>query len=250
MIDLSKPLPFGLNRRNWPIFAGGFVVLLGGLVWFDHPLSLLANGQSKETLDFFEQVTRWGEADWILWPTVALLVVSALLAWVIPKRYVKLALIETIQMYGLVLLGVGLPSLAANIVKRLIGRGRPEAFDQVGTLGFHPVANGYLFESFPSGHTSTAFAAAMVMGFLAPRWFGLGLAFAAAIGLSRVVVGAHYPTDVAAGVVVGTIGAYLVRNYFASRRWGFERQPDGRITQRDPVAMMRLLRRRQRKPAE
>jgi undecaprenyl-diphosphatase len=249
MIDLSKPFPFGLSRRNWPLFAGGFVLLLVALVWFDHPLSLLATGQSKETIDFFNQVTRWGEADWILWPTFALLVISALLARVIPRRYVKLALIETIQMYGLILVGVGLPSLTANLIKRLIGRGRPGAFDLVGPAGFHPIANNELFQSFPSGHTTTAFAAAMVFGFLAPRWFGVALVFAAAIGMSRVVVGAHYPTDVAGGIALGTIGAYLVRDYFASRRWGFERQADGRITQRDPVAMMRLLRRRQRKPA-
>jgi membrane-associated phospholipid phosphatase len=250
MINLSKPYPFGLDRRNWWLFAAGFVAVLTVLVGFDHRLSVLATGQNQETVAFFNQVTRWGESDWILWPTFALMVLSVVAAFAIPRRLVKLALIETIQMYGLIFVGVGLPSLLANLLKRLIGRARPELFNSMGTLSFHPIANSYINEGFPSGHTTTAFAAAMVLGFLVPRWFGAGLIFAAAVGLSRVVVGAHYPTDVVAGMVLGTLGAYAVRNALAARRWGFERRTDGGIVQRDPVALIRLISRFQRKRAK
>ena len=41
------------------------------------------------------------------------------------------------------------------------------------------------------------------------------------IALSRVVVTAHYPSDVVAGAIVGAIGALLVRDWFAARRLGF-----------------------------
>lgn len=249
MINLSKPYPFGLGRGTWWLFAAGFVVALAILAGFDRPLFLLATGQNRETVAFFNQVTRWGESDWILWPTFALMVVSVI-ALAIPRRLARLALIETIQMYGLIFVGVGLPSLVANLLKRLIGRARPELFNSMGTLSFHPIANSYADQGFPSGHTTTAFAAAMVLGFLAPRWFGAGLIFAAAVGLSRVVVGAHYPTDVVAGMVLGTLGAYAVRNAFAARRWGFERRTDGSIAQRDPVAVIRLISRFQRKRAK
>jgi hypothetical protein len=50
--------------------------------------------------------------------------------------------------------------------------------------------------------------------------------------------------------VLGTLGAYAVRNILAARRWGFERRPDGHIVQRDPVAVLRLVSRFQRKPAK
>jgi membrane-associated phospholipid phosphatase len=42
-----------------------------------------------------------------------------------------------------------------------------------------------------------------------------------------VVVTAHYPTDVLAGALVGTVGALMVRRYFALRRLGFSVGPDG-----------------------
>jgi hypothetical protein len=45
--------------------------------------------------------------------------------------------------------------------------------------------------------------------------------------------------------VLGTLGAYAVRYFFATRRWGFEFTPDGRVAQRSLVAVKRLASRRQ-----
>jgi undecaprenyl-diphosphatase len=42
-----------------------------------------------------------------------------------------------------------------------------------------------------------------------------------------VVVTAHYVTDVAGGALVGTVGALMVRRWFAMRRLGFSFEPDG-----------------------
>jgi undecaprenyl-diphosphatase len=64
-----------------------------------------------------------------------------------------------------------------------------------------------------------------------------------------MVLGKHYPSDVFAGAVIGTLGAYAVRDVFATLRWGIKRLPNGRIVQRPTVAIVRLVRRFQRKPA-
>ena len=47
------------------------------------------------------------------------------------------------------------------------------------------------------------------------------------IVISRVVVTAHYPTDVLTGALVGTVGALMVRRWFAMRRLGFSYGSDG-----------------------
>lgn len=64
--------------------------------------------------------------------------------------------------------------------------------------------------SFPSDHAGAAFAIAFAVLFLSRR-AGLGfLVAAAAIGLSRVMIGLHYPGDIAAGAVVGLGSAALI----------------------------------------
>ncbi|OKK06075.1 hypothetical protein AMK26_08310 [Streptomyces sp. CB03234] len=75
---------------------------------------------------------------------------------------------------------------------------------------FRPVVGRY---SFPSSHAAGAVAAAVAFGALRPGVRRLGLPVAAAMGLSRLVVGVHYPTDVAAGALLGAVTARL------GRRW-------------------------------
>jgi len=64
--------------------------------------------------------------------------------------------------------------------------------------------------SFPSDHAAAAFAIAFcVLAF--SRWAGLGfLAAATLIGLTRIALGLHYPSDVLAGMLVGWTAAQLV----------------------------------------
>jgi membrane-associated phospholipid phosphatase len=54
--------------------------------------------------------------------------------------------------------------------------------------------------------------------------------FAIIIVLSRVVISAHYPSDVLAGAVIGGLSALLVRDWFAARRLGFVIGPTGAVT--------------------
>lgn len=65
--------------------------------------------------------------------------------------------------------------------------------------------------SFPSGHTSAAFAACMVWARTLPnRWMRIvSVVMAVCMGLSRLYVGVHYPSDVLAGALIGSICAIL-----------------------------------------
>ncbi|MET9561249.1 MULTISPECIES: phosphatase PAP2 family protein [Streptomyces] len=88
--------------------------------------------------------------------------------------------------------------LASMGVKRLVRRPRPGHVEPlVRTAGRH---------SFPSSHATSAVAAAVAFGALGAR---VVPALAAAMCVSRVVVGVHYPSDVAAGAALGAVTARL-----------------------------------------
>ena len=244
MLDLSKPWPLDLTWKGWTVFTLGFVVLLTIVYWVDVPVSLWAQSWPQPVRDFFFATTDLGKSDWFLIPSLALFIVCGLLALLIPKPMPKRALWQMTGLWAYFFVGVGLPGLIANLLKRVIGRGRPEIFDQSGPLSFQSFVNDWMHQSFPSGHATTGLAVCFVVSFISPRWFPWMLLFAVAIGLSRIVVGAHYPTDVLGGAFVGTLGAYAVRNFFASRGWVFRFLPDGRVAKRELIAVKRLMRRR------
>jgi undecaprenyl-diphosphatase len=100
-----------------------------------------------------------------------------------------------------------LGTLFSQTLKRSLHRPRPTS----AIPGFEALAENPDRFSFPSGHTTAAFAAAVA---LAGAPFGLGpaaLVLAVGIGLSRVYLGAHYPLDVTVGVVLGTTAGTFSR---------------------------------------
>ena len=74
---------------------------------------------------------------------------------------------------------------------------------------FHQIGNRFGALSFPSGHTAAGFALAGVVAQLdfSPRVRVGMLLFATLIGLSRIAIGAHWPMDIAGGMLVGWIAA-------------------------------------------
>jgi len=244
MLDPTKRWPFDLTRSGWAAFALGFVVLLAAVSWVDAPLSLWAQAAPAPVRDVFARITDLGLSDWYLIPALVLGVASGLLGLVANKPTPRRALRQMTGLWVYFFVAVGLPGLLTNLVKRAIGRGRPELYGDVGPLSFDSFINDWTHQSFPSGHATTAFAVCFAVSFLAPRSLPWMLAFAVAVALSRVVVGAHYPTDVVAGALVGTLGAYAVRNVFAARGWVFRREAEGRVVPRPLSAVRRLLQRR------
>ena len=90
-----------------------------------------------------------------------------------------------------------------------MGRARPNHSSFEGSVGFDFLNFNSSFHSFPSGHTSTIFVVALVFSFFIPKLKYFFILFACLIGFSRVVVGAHFFTDVIGGVIISYIGYKL-----------------------------------------
>jgi membrane-associated phospholipid phosphatase len=94
--------------------------------------------------------------------------------------------------------------LATGLLKRVVGRGRPIVPDADGDE-FHPMSGDDAWQSFPSRHTSTAFAMASVAAaeFHDPAVTAVAYGAAAFVGLSRIEAKAHWTSDVVAGAILG-----------------------------------------------
>lgn len=97
------------------------------------------------------------------------------------------------------------------VLKFLVGRARPIFYQALNMTGFFPFARDWAFHSMPSGHTIISFAGLVMIGLLAPRakWFTWTLA--TIIGVGRVCVGAHWPSDVILGAFLGMLVADIIK---------------------------------------
>jgi len=185
-----------LHQLRWvtPVAAGLCATALVGLffgwpllVEFDEGLMTVVQGERSPVFDrFMVIVTRAGDFQTQLWAAVLL---GILLLLTRQRRAATFAIIT--------LLGT---ALANGALKALFGRIRPEIL-------LEPLSS----YSFPSGHSSAAFAFFLTLGVLAGRgqpprlrlaWVLLAGLPATAIALSRVYLGVHWPTDVIAGAVL------------------------------------------------
>ncbi|WP_432734891.1 phosphatase PAP2 family protein [Maridesulfovibrio sp. FT414] len=93
--------------------------------------------------------------------------------------------------------------LIGDELKWFFGRYRPPVFFENGSYGFTWFSSEYMQNSFPSGHTLRAFSLASVLAFVLSRKKYIPLIVAVLVGISRVVVGRHYPSDVMFGGFIG-----------------------------------------------
>jgi membrane-associated phospholipid phosphatase len=229
---MARP-PRGRETPIWRAYARvatGAAIALAALiltmVFVDAPAIQWARQASGALVAFFQFVTDLGLAGWFLVPLAVALIVIAWIDAPPLTRTGQLVLASVAARLGFLFAAIAVPGLVVSIIKRLVGRARPVAAH--GDVFLYKFFGWRVeYASFPSGHATTAFAVAVAMGVLFPRLRPLFWAYAVLVAVSRVVVTAHFPSDVVGGAIAGTLGALLVRDWLAARRLGFSISPDG-----------------------
>ena len=153
---------------------------------------MLMNNTSQRSFirNFFRGVSRLG--DGIFWYS---------LAAIIPYLHGDKGFLQSAHV---LLTGLCVLALYKYLKKRLV-RERPFiSFENIQQAA--PALDRY---SFPSGHTMHAFSFAIMFSYYLPEAPSLVWGFTSLVAMSRVVLGLHYPTDVAAGAMLGSSMAIL-----------------------------------------
>lgn len=145
---------------------------------------------------FFTFLTRMGEGG-VVWIILSLILL-------VSKKTRKIGIMALIALVGSFIID--------NIIlKNLIARTRP--YDVV--PGVKLLIERQSDFSFPSGHTGSSFAVAVVLYKELPKKYGVpALLLASFIGLSRIYLGVHYPSDVMCGALFGSLIAIFVCGTF------------------------------------
>jgi len=174
------------------------VVIVSWLQNLDHQLFFALNlGLSTPALDY------------LLWAVSALNGMGLLVGVGIALWYYDRPMFK--QHFGWLVLAVVLGFLIVHGIKYGLARPRPlsafAALMQTGEVQMHVIGPHLHHRSFPSGHTQAAASALTYLLCLYPRrwiWWSSGIGIA---GLARIYLGAHFPSDVLAGALIGCLTA-------------------------------------------
>ena len=174
-------------------------------------------------------LTEFGKDAYVLWILALMLLAVAFVAAALRGSSQARLLSFGLRLQFL-FFAVLVPLLAGEMIKWIIGRGRPFVGGRANPFNFVPFAGTEAYASFPSAHAITSFALAFAVSAVWPRARGAMIAYALLIAFSRLVLLAHHPSDVVAGALIGVVGAMGVRYWFAARRLGFAIGRDGAIS--------------------
>jgi lipid A 4'-phosphatase len=214
----------------WAMFTALAVTL--SIFLLDRPAALYFHAQSEELRDVFRFITRFGVSTGYL--VGAALAFVALRAAARLKRFAAVA--DRIRAYSALPLfffaSIAASGLAVDLVKTVAGRARPKLLFSNGDYYFSWWGMRSDFWSFPSGHTANAVAVALALSSIWPRCRAAAAIFAVLVAASRIIITAHYVSDVVMGAFLAFAIVPYIRFVFAqsgidldAARKGERRQP-------------------------
>lgn len=209
-VKMTFTAPAHWDGRNWLVF-GGVASGIGAVAVFDKPIQQAVQRNRNGTLDSISSnIQPFG---------------NEYAPGVIGAFYLGGLLFNDPRAKAVALDATSASLIASGLIsfplKYAVGRARPGA-DQ-GAYHFDPFGGS---DSFPSGHTTEAFALATVIAeHYHSIWINLGCyGVASMVGFARLDLNYHWTSDVLAGAAIGTFVGHLVV-HFNRNRWGLALQP-------------------------
>ncbi len=191
------------------------VFCLISALWIDQPLALYLKADvSENILSFFKLVTEIGRAEYLC--GIALVVGAIFLVLYFRRQGGRDFSLRVVRTVVFMIVAEGVSAAVIHILKFSVGRYRPRMLFREELYGFSPFSGG---DSFPSGHTQSIVAALLPIALCwpvlrLPVFFVIGM-----VAFSRVIITAHYLSDVVASMVITSLCVLWLRNQFLARGW-------------------------------
>ena len=202
--------------------AVSFSVSILSYFYLDRPVANYFHDLAGSSVEhFFDFITEYGEGFyWIVYPGLIYIIYRLSYRFTVKPLWLRKVLEKNrdyrMRIMAFIALTTIASGLAVNILKLIFARYRPVEYLQNDNYGFSWFDYGYRMASFPSGHSATALGVALALVLLFPRYVLLILPLGLLVVFSRVVVTAHYLSDVIMGGYVGVLATlYLYRRFFA-----------------------------------
>lgn len=197
-----------LLRKTVSYAAITTVLYLALFIFFDKPVDLWVHNTFSNTWlpHAGTYISSLATGSYIELGIVLCLVLIIVSDPVIKRRGTRFLLYICICVAIAIVIGDGL--------KYLLGRYRPIMLFEHNLYGLKFFSSDWSLNSTPSGHTIRAFSLLTALSMLYRRYTGVFISIAVLIGISRVAVTAHYPSDVVFGAFIGIFTALWTYRYF------------------------------------
>jgi len=190
------------------------IFLLGLLSYFYLDKSIAYFFYENITGDLKEYIKLFSKSGEAIYPII-ILVFIFLISYKRYRFYEKLSLF--------LLSSIALSGIITDIIKFVVARYRPPMLFDKNLYGFKGFDIGFLVNSFPSGHSATAFSVGVGLMLIFPKYKYLFLLFAFLVAFSRILLSVHFLSDVLIGSLIGGLTSIYLYNKFIEKGY-FERK--------------------------